>query len=434
MTSTGSDRPSRRAVLRAAGAAIALPWLESLAPRRCPRVPVRMAFCFMPNGVLPRDWTPMDAGSSFTLSPTLAPLAPVRDSLLVCSGLWNRNADEGEGHYVKTTSLLSGARVRRSGGRDLRCGTSVDQVAASLLGDETPLPSIELGIEPARHVVDMGYSTVYGATIAWRSPTEPMPKEIRPRQAFERLFRGGRRGETGEASVLDLVLGEARAVERRLGAADRDRMGEYLESVRTVERRIAAFDAQRAAHAQALFRAREVPERAHDHAEHVRLMFELIELAFRSDTTRIATLMLGNSVSGVDFSFLEGVRGGHHDLSHHGGDAEKMRQYARINRWFVERFAEFCTRLAAIEEGDGTLLDASMLVFAAAIRDGDRHDPHDLPIVLCGRGGGALASGDHVRFRHDSPLTDLWRTMLHVFGCPVRSFSDSRGVLDELLR
>ena len=433
MTESRGAAPTRRGVLQAAGALVALPWLESLAPPRRVPPPVRMAFVFMPNGVLPAAWTPVDSGPDFTLSPTLEPLEPVRDSLLVLSGLWNQSADEGEGHYVKTTSLLSGARVHRTGGRDLRCGTTVDQIAAAALGGRTPLPSLELGIEPTRPVVDMGYSTVYGATIAWRSPTEPMTKEIRPRQAFDRLFRGGRRGDTGEGSVLDLVRNEARALERRVGSADRDRVGEYLTALREVERRIDSFDRARIGRARELLGDAAVPDSPRDHAEHVGLMLQLIELAFRSDTSRIATLMLGNSVSGIDFSFLDGVKGGHHHLSHHGNDPEMMRQYAAINRWCVAQFGGLCERLAAVQEGDGSLLDASMLLFGSGLRDGNRHDPHDLPILLCGRAGGRLQTGDHIRFRAGTPLTNLYVTMLDAFGCPVDSVADSTGGLDELL-
>lgn len=424
---------NRRDLLRAAGAFVALPWLESFAPRRRAAAPVRMAFVFMPNGVLPAAWQPQGSGTGFGLSPTLEPMAPLRDRMLVLSGLWNRNAEEGEGHYVKTTSLLSGAHVHRTGGRDLRCGTTLDQLAASRLGDRTPLPSIELGIEPTRHIVDMGYSTVYGATLSWRSPTEPMTKEIRPKLAFDRLFGGGRRGDAGEGSVLDLVAGEARALAGRMHGADRDRLDSYLTALREIERRIETFDADRAMRARELAVGTAVPEEPADHREHVDLMLSLIELAFRSDTTRIATLMLGNSVSGIDFSFLEGVKGSHHELSHHDGNAAKMQQYALINRWCVERFASLCQRLAAAREGDTSVLDASMLVFASGIRDGNTHDPHDLPILLCGRGGGRLATGDHVASRRDTPLTNLWATMLEVFGCPVDRFGDSTGRLDEIL-
>ncbi|MGE3881493.1 MAG: DUF1552 domain-containing protein [Planctomycetota bacterium] len=425
-------RIDRRRLLRGAGAALALPWLEKFTRPRA-KAPVRMAFVFVPNGMLPSAWECKGNGEDFAWSPTLEPLAPLRARTTVLSGLWNASADDGEGHYVKTTSLLSGAKVRRTGGSDLYCGTTIDQFAAARVGHRTALPSLELGIERTRHVVDMGYSTVYGATISWRAPDRPMPKEIAPRQAFARLFRGGRRGRNGEDSVLDLVAAEARALRTDLGREDGERLEDYLAAIRQLELRIDRFDRERERAWEDL-PADAYAERApHDHREHVDLMLGLIELAFRTDTTRIATIMLGNSVSGVDFSFLDGVRGGHHELSHHERDAAKAAQYARINRWFVERFADMGARMAATKEGDSDLLESSMLFFGSGIRDGNAHDPHDLPIVLLGGGGGRLRGGQRVRSRRDTPLTNLYVTMLDVFGCPVERFSDSTGRLDAIL-
>jgi hypothetical protein len=418
---------SRRALLRGAGAAVALPWLEAFAPRRgAGRRPVRMAFLFMPNGVLPAAWRPVDEGPGYRLSPTLEPLAPIRDEVLVLSGLHHANSHEGEGHYVKTTALLSGARVRRTGGRDLRCGISVDQLAARRLGGATWLPSLELGIEPPRQIVDMGYSTVYGATISWRDAELPAVKETRPRLAFERLFRTARLGDPAEAGVLDLVLEDARGLRRALGAADRGKLDEYLDAVRALEQRIGRFDARRHERVEALLGGREVVAEPADFVEHVRLMFEVIELAFRSDATRIVTFMYGNAVSDRDFSFVDRVEGGHHHLSHHEDDPVKQDQYARINRWFVASFAEFCARLRAIPDGeDSDLLAGSMVFFGSGIGDGNRHDPNELPILLAGRAGGRLRSGAHLRFPRHTPLCNLYLSMLDAFGCPVGSFSDS---------
>ena len=429
-----ASRPlSRRAVLRGAGAAVALPQLDAMTRRLAtPVAPVRMAFVFVPNGVLPSAWDPRGEGRDFGLSPTLEPLAPVRDRTLVLSGLFNRNSLPGEGHYVKTTALLSGAPVRKTGGKDLRCGTTVDQFAAARLGDRTPLPSLELGLEPVRHAVDMGYSTVYGATLSWRSPTRPASKEIRPRQAFDRLFRRVRMDDD-DRSVLDLVLEDGRRLRRGLGAGDRAKLDEHLDGVRQLERRVETFTKARAADVAARLEGVEPPpERPDDFAEHVRLMFDVIRLAFATDATRIVTLMLGNSVSGRDFRFLEGVDGGHHPLSHHADEPEKQRQYAAINRWHVGELSRFCQELDAIPDGDGSLLDASMVFYGSGIRDGNRHDPHDLPIVVVGGGGGRLDTGRHVRFPRHTPLTNLYVSMLDAFGCPVASFSDSTEALPVL--
>ncbi|MBK8975553.1 MAG: DUF1552 domain-containing protein [Planctomycetes bacterium] len=424
---------SRRSVLRGAGAALALPWLEAMRPgRREPAAPVRMAFVFVPNGVLPQTWTPADEGPEWTPSPTLQPLAPFRDRTLVLSGLFNRNSDEGEGHYVKTTALLSGARVHKTGGRDLRCGITVDQLAAAARGHLTPLPSLELGLEPVRHQVDMGYSTVYGATLSWRSPTQPATKEIHPRLAFDRLFRRARMGDD-DRSVLDLVLADGRRLRDRLGGADRARLDEHLDSIRALEQRIDALATTTGAPRDAVLAgATPPPDDPAGFEQHLDLMLDVIALAFRSDTTRIVSLMLGNAVSGRDFSFLPGVRGSHHELSHHENDPQKQKQYALINRWHVTKLAALCERLDAAREGDATLLDSSMVFYGSGIRDGNRHDPHDLPIVLVGRAGGRLRSGAHLRFPRDTALTNLYVAMLAAFGCPVPSFSDSTGALDVL--
>lgn len=428
-----SPGPTRRALLRGAGAAVALPWLEALTPRRVAAVgPVRMAFLFMPNGVLPSAWTPKDTGKGFTLSPTLEPLEPIRDAVTVLTGTHNANSHTGEGHYVKTTALLTGAPVRRTGGKDLRCGISVDQVAAARRGGETRLPSLELGIEPPRHIVDMGYSTVYGATISWRAADRPAVKETRPRLAFERLFRNAQLGGRADRSVLDVVLGDAARLRSRLGASDRTKVDEYLDAMRSLERRIERFDEREEARVRAVVGDRELPADPADFVEHVSLMFDVIELAFRSDTTRIVTFMYGNAVSGRDFSFLEGVEGGHHPLSHHENDATKKAQYQRINRWFVESFVELCARLGRSAEGESNLFDRSMLFFGSGIQDGNRHDPNDLPILLAGGGAAGLCHQGHLRKPRHTPLCNLYATMLDAFGAPVDRFGDSDGRFDEL--
>jgi len=424
---------TRRALLRSAGVALALPQLEALAPRRASEGgPTRMAFLFMPNGVLPGAWTPKDTGREFSLSPTLEPLAPIRDAVTVLTGTHNANSHTGEGHYVKTTALLTGAPVRRTGGKDLRCGISVDQVAAAHCGGETRLPSLELGIEPPRHIVDMGYSTVYGATISWRAADRPAVKETRPRLAFERLFRTAQLGGRADRSVLDVVLGDAARLRSRLGTADRSKVDEYLDAVRSLERRIERFDAREEERVRAVVGDRELPDEPADFADHVSLMFDVVELAFRSDTTRIVTFMYGNAVSGRNFSFLDGVEGGHHPLSHHENDPEKMAQYQRINRWFVQSYADLCARLRAVSEGDSNLFDRSFLFFGSGIQDGNRHDPHDLPILLAGGTAAGLRHQGHLKKRRHTPLCNLYATMLDAFGAPIEQFGDSSGRFDEL--
>ena len=436
---------SRRALLRGVGATIALPWLESLAratgsPARSfgaapPAPPTRLAILYMPNGVLPAAWTPSGTGRDFELSPTLAPLAPVKSEVLILSGLRNANSLDGDGHYAKTAPFLTGAKIRRTGGRDLENGVSMDQVAAARQAEATPLPSLELGTEPVRTVEDMGYSTVYGGAISWRTPSTPNAKEIVPRLAFDRLFRSSRlRDDPSEQSVLDVVRDDARRLSRDVSRDDRRKLDEYLDSVRELERRInscaaAAGTAGTAARAGALAETPPPPEgRPENHEEHVRLMLDLLVLAFQSDVTRVATFMFGNAVSGMDMSFLDGVKGGHHEISHHENRPEKTIPYQKINRWHVGELSRYVQRLAAIPDGDGTLLDHSMVVFGCAMRDGNAHDPNDLPIVVAGRGG-RLPAGQHLAFPKPTPLCSLWLALLQRMGVEADSFGDSCGPL-----
>ena len=429
----------RRRFLQAAGATVCLPWMESLAAssgglRREPaKPPVRLACLFMPNGVHVPSWEPKQAGSDWELTPTLRPLASLRDELFVLTGLRNKNSYSGEGHYVKTTALLSGARVKKTGGHDIRCGTSVDQFAAQHIGNQTPLASMQLAIDPVSNVVDMGYSTVYGAHISWRTPTVPAPREIHPKAVFDRLFHRSRLGNARNRMVLDVVLEDARRLAKTLAGADKDKFSEYLDSVQAVEKRINQFTEERVAESKDLAAGRRPSDLdPNAYADRVRLMLEMIVLAFRSDTTRLSTFMFGNSVSSRNFSFVEGVRGGFHPFSHHQNDPEKERQYALINRWHVEQYAWLLSELAKIKEGDKTLLDQSMVFFGSGIGDGNSHNPRSLPVLLAGRGGGVFKPGRHLVFKKDRRLCNLHLSMLHALGVREDRFGDSRGVITDL--
>ena len=445
---------SRRTFLGGAGVALGLPWLEAMAPaaptggpsERSPAggaAPVRMAALFMPNGVRPDAWTPTGAGADYDLSDQLAPLASVRDDVLVFTNLWNELCSDTHGnHQSQTAGLLICSEIQRSLGGDVNVhGRSLDQEMAALAEPVTPLPSIELGTQPARSGVDMGLSKVYGAHIAWRGPTSPLAKEINPRLAFDRLVRAGSGGGGSEArraaSVLDLVAGETGRLRRALGGEDRRRVDEYLDSVRALERRIqqASDPAGRTWQPRSSVDPAEAPPEGipTDHAEYVRLMLDVIVLAFRTDTTRVATFMFGNAVSGQDFSFLDGVSGAHHTLSHHQNDADKLAQYAAITRWHVAQFAYLLGRLREVREGDRTLLDNSMVLFGSELRDGQLHERHDLPILLGGRGGGRIASGRHLSFTPDTPLANLYVSLLDAFGTPLPRFADSTGPLRGVL-
>lgn len=452
---------SRRTVLRGLGVAMGLPLLDAMRPRAFAsageKPPVRMACLFMPNGVNPHAWTPKGTGRDFDLTPILEPLAPVRDRVLVLTNLMNRATDTGDGHYVKDAAWLTGTTIRRTTGADLNSnGTSVDQVAARAIGHFTPLPSIELGVEPVTTGVDVvvGYTRVYGAHVSWSTPTTPLAKEINPKLAFDRLFRSnaGRGAGSGadDLSILDLVREDAKGLRKRVGKDDRRRLDEYLDSVRAVEARIGFEASDRKARLRDDPAARRdieslggrvdayhqdpgrVRERSMDHTEHVRLMLDLIVLAFQTDSTRVATFMFGNAVSGKNFSFLDGVKGGHHEMSHHENNPEKLRQYQIINRWHVAQFVRMVERLKAIPEGDGNLLDNSMILFGSSLRDGNRHDPHDLPLILAGGGGGTLATGRHLKYAKDTQLANLYVAMLGRMGVAAERFADSTGPLAGL--
>ncbi|QDV08437.1 hypothetical protein Poly30_39800 [Planctomycetes bacterium Poly30] len=425
----------RRTLLRGTGAALALPWLEAMASATAssarqpePALPRRFAALFCPNGMLPSAWRPGAEGADFELSPTLAPLAPIRQQVSVLGNLRHYECRVGEGHYVKTTAWLSGAPVKRTGGRELRVGTSIDQHLAEHIGHETPLASLVLGVEPVRNRVDMGYSTVYGANISWRTPTVPAAREISPRRAMERLVRWSGAASGRKKRVLDLVHREARDLGRRLGGADREKLGEYLHAVDALEKRIAAMEARDAA-ASPLGLDPASAEAAESYPERVDLMLDLMVQAFRTDSTRVATFMFGNAVSGQNFSFLGGVEGGHHPLSHHEKKPEMMAQYALINRWHVEQFARFVQRLEAIPEGDGTLAQNCAVLFGSGLADGNAHDPKDLPTLL---GGGLFRGGVHVRQKELTPLCNLFTSIQSAFGAGEEPFGDATGPLRGL--
>lgn len=457
---------SRRSMLKGVGAVMGLPLLEAMRPLTAlagesgpafpGKPPVRLAVLYMPNGVNPHHWTPKSAGRDFELSPILQPLAPFKNDLLVLTELWNARADTGDGHYVKTGGFLTGTTITRTTGSDLRSGAvSMDQVAARRIGNLTPIPSLELGIEPPATGVDVnvGYTQLYGAHISWSTPTTPLAKELNPRFAFDRLFRSNSNKRPGDSardkSVIDLVLEDAKRLQKKLGQSDQLKLNEYLESVRAVEQRI-EFDAQRQQNEvlndplarQAITELgnridayndpARVSERAGNHTGHVRLMLDIMVLAFWTDSTRVSTFMFGNAVSGRNFSFLGGGIGGHHQTSHHENDKEKLEQYQRINLWHLEQYAYMLEKMKAIREGESNLLDNSMVLLGAGMRDGNAHSPRNLPVLLAGRGGGTLATGRHLVYEKNTPLCNLYQSMLGRMGSSVEKFGDSTGGLAGL--
>jgi hypothetical protein len=313
-------------------------------------------------------------------------------------------------------------------------------VAARRAGKQTPLPSLELAMDPVSTGVDnnVGYTRVYGSHIAWAGPTRPLAREIDPRRVYDRLFRASRpRAGGGEAEklLLDRVTDDAKRLRDQLGTADRRRLDEYLDGVRSLEERLGRSVGETTDwKSRSPVEAGKLPDKdPAGHAENVRWMLDMMALAFQSDTTRVCTFMFGNAVSGRNFSFLSGVRGGHHNISHHGRDPEQLRMYQLINRWHIEQYAYLLRKLRGMTEGEGTVLDSAMILFGAGLRDGDRHDPHNLPVVVGGRGGGRLATGQHLVYPKDTPLANLYVCLLDAFGTPVERFADSTGHLNGVL-
>ena len=402
---------SRRTVLKGLGAAVALPWLEAMAPAAglAPRpggkvAPTRMAFLYVPNGVNMSEWTPETTGADLRLRGALEPIAPHRDRLLVLSGLAQDTAyahgDGGGDHARSMSCFLTGVHPVKTNGADIRAGVSVDQVAAARMGYHTRFPSIELGIDPSAQSgnCDSGYSCAYSSNISWRSPTQPVAKEINPRLVFERLFGNDDaeqltdRRRRYNRSLLDFVAEDARQIQRRLGGPDRRKIDEYLTAVREIEQRLLLAERRRTEEVERpddLAKPEGIPK---DNQDHIRLMLDMLVLAFQTDQTRIATMVLANEGSNKSYNWID-IPDGHHNLSHHQGDAEKLEKIARINRYHVEQLAYFLGRLSEIREGDGSLLDHSMIVYGSGIGDGNRHNHDELPIVLAGGGCGTIRSG-----------------------------------------
>ena len=426
---------------------LGLPWLEAMIPAArgasgAGKGPTRLAVLYMPNGVNTGAWTPQGSGRDFTLSPTLQPLKNFKDEIVVVSNLYNAGSKVGDGHYAKESTFLTCATIKKTPGSDLGNGVSMDQVAAKRVADQTPLPSLELGVSPVAIGVDLavGYTRIYGSHIAWSTPTTPLARELNPRAVYERLYRAST-GDLGDSAktnalLLDRVMGDAKRLRGEVGASDRMRLDEYLSVMRSLEERVQrAGSATRTPwKARAVIDAKAMPtDQPSSHAEHVRLMLDMIATAFQSDTTRVCTFMFGNAVSGISFRFLEGVSSGHHEVSHHGNDADKLRQYQLINQWHVEQYAYLLGKLKGMKEADSTVLDNSMILFGSALSDGNKHDPHHMPLVLAGSAGGRIVTGQHLVASEDAPGANLYLSMLDAFGAPVERFGDSTGPLPGLL-
>ncbi len=416
------------------------------------QAPVRMACFYFPNGVLERDWFATEDGTDYEMPPALLPLTKHRQKLTLFSGLDKQHShNSGDGHYSKTANFLTGLLVHKTTGKDISVGgVSIDQMAAQRIGGLTPMPSLELGIDPVISGIDtiVGYTRLYGSYISWRSPSQPLAREINPQFAYERLFgvlrsrRDSQHAVQSDGSaddrrlLLDTVLDDANDLRRVLGRDDQFKLDEYLDAVRDVEKRAAFFSQPDSR----LWRPTTSPDVAQmaapegapgDHQQHVRLMLDLIALAFWTDSTRISTFMFANDVSNKNFGeIIPGTAGSHHEFSHHQNKAEKFEPYSKITRWHNEQLAYLMDKLDSIREGEGTLLDNCMIMSGSAMSDGDQHKANNIPVVLGGLGGGTIEGGRHIASPDGTPLCNLYVAMLERMGVPVESFGDSNAAIE----
>ncbi len=427
----------RRTVLRGLGASLALPLLDGMVPafaamRKTAAAPVkRLGIVYVPNGMMMNDWTPSTAGSGFDFPTILEPLEPFRRHVEVLSGM---HGVDGEGpHARSSTRFLTGVGAKPDNGSDLSAGVSMDQLAGRALGRETQLATLELALDGRDFAgsCDDGFSCAYTNTIVWANDTTPLPMENNPRVVFERLF--GDSGSTDpavrrarlrkDASLLDSVTERAGELSREIGARDRAKLAQYLDAVRDVERRIQMAEAQSGRELPVVDQPAGIPGTL---GEHARLMFDLQALAYETDLSRVVTFMMGREITGRTYAEI-GVPDAHHPISHHQRDAAKLAKLTRINQYHVQLFAEFLARLEATPDGDGTLLDHSMIVYGAGMADSNAHASQDLPILLAG--GGAGTGGRHVCYPQNTPLANLHLSLLDKLGVPAESLGHANGRL-----
>lgn len=447
---------SRRRTLQGLGVSMALPLLESMfslkAADTLKKPPVRSAFIFMPNGVWPKDWDPTGEGESYECNtPFLKHLSNVKEDFILLENLWNKKTVGRNGHWPKVPAFLGGGYVTKSSGRNIDVGqASIDQVLAHKIGHHTPLPSLELGIDKPRFSVDAaggGFARIYGNHISWRNRYTPVARERVPLLAFNRLFKSSLSAKKAgmnikgydvkksiaydDSSILDAVKEDAKSLHKTISSKDREKIDEYFESVRAVERQIQhSFTPQKRWKNKTKF-AFETPEARipKDHKKHIRLMLDVMLLAFWTDTTRVASLMLGNAQSDKGYSFLSGVKGSHHELSHHREKPEVLNQYKQIVHFNMRQIAYFLEKMSQMNENHGSLLDNSMVLFGSSIKDGNRHSEKNLPLILAGKAGGEIRSGRRLTSAPETPLSNLYLSILDLMGQKQESFGDSSGAL-----
>jgi len=436
----------RRTFLKGMGAAIALPMLDAMTPALAlPRLkasPLRLAFTYVPNGVTMAEWRPSGTGTAFELSRILKPLAPFRQDTVVISGLAQRNGNalgDGPGDHARAAaSYLTGVHPRKTAGADIQNGISVDQIAARRLSAETRFASLELGCDDSRTVgnCDSGYSCAYTNSLAWRGPATPMPPETNPRLVFERLFGDIDTTLTPEArarrlryrrSILDLVGERTKELSTDLGPSDRRKLDEYLSSIRDIERRIEKAEQDLTGFTPSIDKPTGIPVL---YADYINLMFDLQLVAFQTDSTRVVTMMMGREGSMRTYPEI-GVPDPHHPLTHHRGNAEWIERVTKVNAMHMELFAGFLAKMKATPDGDGTLLDHAIVVYGSGLSDGNRHTHEDLPVLIAGRGGN-FPGGTHIVCPKDTPMTNLYLTLLDRMGVREETLGDSNGRLEHV--
>lgn len=451
---------SRRRMLKGMGACIALPFLQAMvppgmSPYNMGKRPTRFACLYMPNGVNKDHWTPTGFGEDFQLSKTLQPLANVKQDIIVLNELMNKGSifPGAEGHFAKTANIMTCRPILKTLGDNINSGgISFDQLIAQQKGQDTLFDSLQYGMERVNSGIcgATGFTRLYAASISWKSPTQPCTREIDPRMAFDRLFRGvlpntETRDQTWKNSVLDLVKDDANSLQRKLGRADQDKLEEYLESIRSLEKRIDNEEKLKAFEQQVTpemkkeliglnMRIDEFKEQfvGVDATEKFKQMLDIMALAFWSDATRIISYMFGNAASGRNFSFLPGVQGSHHQISHHQNLPGALEEYRKINEYYVSLYAYFLEKLRCIPDGESNLLDNSMILFTSGLRDGNSHSPRNLPVIVGGKAGGRLKTGQNLQFPKETPLANLYLSMAHVMDMRLGDFADSTGELCEV--
>jgi hypothetical protein len=439
---------SRRTMLRGLGVSMALPWLEAMGPltalasagEKTKSAPNRVAFLYVPNGKNMEDWTPKAEGIlPADLPKILEPLKELKDYFSILTNLTADKArahgDGGGDHARAMSAFLTGVQPRKTDGADIRVGISVDQIAATRIGDQTRLPSLEIGAEAGAMAggCDSGYSCVYSSTMSWRSSTQPLPKEVNPKLVFERMFASTKdadalKAKKVRASILDFVREDSKDLGKKLGSHDQRKLDEYFASIRDIEVRIERAEKLPEPKKPNYTPPSQIPA---DYQEHLRIMSDLMVLAFQADVTRISTFVFANEGSGKPYPFI-GVPEGHHDLSHHGKDAKKKEKIRDINTFHVKQLAYLLNKLKSTPEGDGNLLDHCMIAYGSGNSDGDRHNHDELPILLAGKGGKTIKQGRHVVFPKETPLNNLWLSMLQRMDMNIEQIGDSTGALAGL--